>query len=161
MPKTSKNRKHTRKNDRKNDRKLNTRTKGKAGNVHASATAMLASIEARLTHNHNIAQLTQTMANIAPTFILKSRQYKDFINRVTTSYEYKHKNIPSVLLILITQIHDVLERVNHVLRFHNEPAFLEAELVRNGYNGIVTFIELTLTNMEDIEDKMADIEDKM
>ena len=150
MPKTSKNRKHARKNDRKNDRK----TKAKAGYVPESARAMLASLEARLTHNHNIAQLTQNMANIAPTLILKSRQYTAFINSVTTSYEYNVKNIPIVLLRLITQIHTVLERVNHLLRFHNEPAFLEAELGRNGYNDIVTFIELTLTNMEDIEDKM-------
>ena len=158
MPKTSKNRKHTRKNDIKNDikndRKLNKKTKAKAGYVPAAARAMLASLEARLTHNHNIAQLTQTMANIAPTLILKSSQYKTFINSVITSYEYNVKHIPIVLLRLIAQIRTVLERVNHLLRFHNEPVFLEAELARHGYNDIVTFIELTLTNMEDIEDKM-------
>jgi len=157
MTKRYKNRKHGIKHGKK------TKTKKRGGKVPEDVRARLATEAeniAELTHHNNIAELTQTMANIAPTFILKSRQYINFINRVTMSYEYKHKNIPSVLLNLITQIHDVLERVNHLLRFHNEPAFLEAELVRNGYNGIVTY-KLTLTNMEDIEDKMEDIKDKM
>jgi hypothetical protein len=140
------------KTKRKTKRKLNKKTKAKAGYVSATAQAMLASLEASITHN--IAQLRQSLANIVPTLILKSRQYKAFINSVTTSYEYNHKNIPIVLLRLIAQIRTVLERVNHLLRFHNEPAFLEAEIARHGFNDIVTFIDLTLTNMEDIEDKM-------
>ncbi len=41
-----------------------------------------------------------------------------------------------------------------MLRFHNEPAFLEAELARHGFNDIVTFIDLTITNMEEVEQRM-------
>jgi hypothetical protein len=144
MPKSSKNRKHTRKNDRKN--------KVKAGYVSATARAMLASLEASITHN--TAQLRQSLARIVPTLILKSGQYKAFINSVTTSYEYNVKNIPIVLLRLIAQVRTVLERVNHLLRFHNEPVFLEAELARHGFNDIVTFIDLTITNMEEVEQRM-------
>jgi hypothetical protein len=150
MPKTKRKRKRKRK--RKTKRKLNKKTKAKAGYVSASAQAMLASIEATITHNR--AQLRQSLVNIVPTLILKSIQYKTFINSVSTSYEYNVKHIPIVLLRLIAQIRTVLERVNHLLRFHNEPAFLEAELARHGFSDIVTFIDLTLTNMEDIEDKM-------
>jgi hypothetical protein len=146
MPKTSKNRKRARK------AKSKTKTKVKAGFVSAAARAMLVSLEANITHN--LRQLRQSLARIVPILVLKSRQYKAFINSVSTSYEYNHKHIPIVLLRLIAQIRIVLERVNHLLRFHNEPAFLEAELARNGFNDIVTFIDLTLTNMEDIEDKM-------
>ena len=136
MPKTSRKRKHKR----------------KAGYVSASARAMIASLEAIL--EQNIGQLRQALARIAPTLILKSSQYKAFINSVSTSYEYNHKHIPIVLLRLITQVHTVLERVNHLLRFHNEPAFLEDELARNGFNDIGTFIDLTLTNMEEVEQRM-------
>ena len=150
MPKSSKNRKHARKAKAK--AKAKNKTKTKAGYVSASAQAMLASLEATITHN--IAQLRQVLDNIVPTLILKSIQYKTFINSVSTSYEYNVKHIPIVLLRLIAQISTVLERVNHLLRFHNEPAFLEAELARHGFSDIVTFIDLTLTNMEDIEDKM-------
>jgi hypothetical protein len=113
---------------------------------------MLASLEASITHN--TAQLRQSLARIVPTLILKSRQYKAFINSVTTSYEYNVKNIPIVLLRLIAQVRTVLERVNHLLRFHNEPVFLEAELARHGFNDIVTFIDLTITNMEEVEQRM-------
>uniref|UniRef100_A0A6C0D5Y9 Uncharacterized protein n=1 Tax=viral metagenome TaxID=1070528 RepID=A0A6C0D5Y9_9ZZZZ len=148
MPKSSKNRKHA----RKAKAKAKNKTKTKAGYVSASAQAMLASLEATITHNR--AQLRQVLTNIVPTLILKSIQYKTFINSVSTSYEYNVKHIPIVLLRLIAQIRTVLERVNHLLRFHNEPAFLEAELARHGFSDIVTFIDLTLTNMEDIEDKM-------
>ena len=140
MPKTHKKKQYAKK------------TKAKAGYVSASTRAMLASLEARLTQN--IAQVRQSIARIFPILVLKSRQYKAFINSVITSYEYNRKKIPIVLLRLITQIQTVLERVNHLLRFHNEPAFLEAELGRNGYNDIVTFIGLTITNMEDVEDNM-------
>jgi len=150
MRNTKNKRKHARKHTRKHTRKAKSKTK--AGYVSASAQAMLASIEATITHN--IAQLRQSLANIVPTLTLKSRQYKTFINSVITSYEYNVKHIPIVLLRLIAQIRTVLERVNHLLRFHNEPAFLEEELARHGFNDIVTFIDLTITNMEDIEDKM-------
>lgn len=146
MPKTHKKRYYAKKT------KTKTKTKVKAGYVSATTRAMITALEARITHN--IGQLRQLLARIAPTLTLKSREYKDYINNVTTSYEYNHKNIPIVLLRLITQIHTVLERVNHLLRCHNEPAFLEAELGRNGYNDMVTFIDLTLTNMEEIEERM-------
>ena len=147
MPKTKrKNRKRAIK------AKSKTKTKVKAGFVSAAARAMLASLEANITHN--LQQLRQSLARIVPILVLKSRQYKAFINSVSTSYEYNHKHIPIVLLRLIAQIRIVLERVNHLLRFHNEPAFLEAELARNGFNDIVTFIDLTLTNMENVEQHM-------
>ena len=128
--------------------------KAKAGFFPIRNRAMLSDLEATLTQNN--AQLSQSIARIVPILILKSRQYKAFINSVTTSYEYKHKNIPSKLLTMIIQIRIVLERVNHLIRFHNEPAFLQAELARNGYGDIATFIGLTLTNMEDLEDNMRD-----
>ena len=148
MPKTHKKRYYA----KKTKTKTKTKTKVKAGYVSATARAMIAALEARITHN--IGQLRQLLARIAPTLTLKSREYKDYINNVSTSYEYNHKNIPIVLLRLITRIHTVLERVNHLLRCHNEPAFLEAELERNGYNDMVTFIDLTLTNMEELEERM-------
>jgi hypothetical protein len=137
--------------------KKNTRgkkAKANAGHVSARARELLASIEATLIQNH--AQLAQSLARIAPVLVLKSRQYKAFINSITTSYEYKRKNIPSILLTMLTQSSTVLQRVNHLLRFHNEPGFLQAELGRRGANAISAFIELTLTSMEALELTMRD-----
>jgi DNA integrity scanning protein DisA with diadenylate cyclase activity len=135
-------------------KKPKAKAKANAGYVSARARELLASIEATLIQNH--AQLAQSIARIAPILLLKSRQYKAFINSVTTSYEYKRKNIPSVLLTMLTQSSTVLQRVNHLLRFHNEPDFLQAELGRRGLNAISAFIELTLTSMEELEETMHD-----
>jgi DNA integrity scanning protein DisA with diadenylate cyclase activity len=137
--------------------KEKTRTKNakaNAGHVSARARELLASIEATLIQNH--AQLAQSIARIAPILVLKSTQYKAFINSVTTSYEYKRKNIPSILLTMLAQSSTVLQRVNHLLRFHNEARFLQAELGRLGLNAISAFIELTLTSMEELEETMRD-----
>jgi DNA integrity scanning protein DisA with diadenylate cyclase activity len=135
-------------------KKANAKAKVKAGFVSARAHELLASIEATLIQNH--ARLAQSIARIVPILVLKSRQYKTFINSVTTSYEYKRKNIPSILLTMLAQSNTVLQRVNHLLRFHNEPGFLQAELGRHGVNAISAFIELTLTSMEELEETMSD-----
>lgn len=138
----------------KTKKRISKAKKAKAGFFPIRNRAMIAYLEATLTQNY--AQLSQSIARIFPILVLKARQYKAFINSVTTSYEYNSKNIPSILLTMITQTRTVLERVIHLIRFHTESAFLEAELARNGYNDIATFIELTLTNMEELEDNMRD-----
>jgi hypothetical protein len=93
---------------KKKTRTKNAKAKAKvnAGHVSARARELLASIEATLIQNH--AQLAQSIARIAPILVLKSRQYKAFINSVTTSYEYKRKNIPSILLTMLAQSSTVL-----------------------------------------------------
>lgn len=140
MPKTHKNKRYAKKN------------KNKAGkNAQAESRELLASIQA---YQLQLEELTQSIARIYPTLIIKVRQYKAFINSVYTSYEYRRKNIPSVLLTMITQINLVLEEVNHLIRFHNEAGFLQRELAENGYNDIVDFIGLIIGNMEDLENNM-------
>jgi len=145
MPKTHKKREYGKK--RRYDKKNN----NKAGHLD-SASTRASSIETMT--QHRLAEITQSITRIAPTLIIKVGEYEAFINSVYTSYEYKRKNIPSVLLTMITQIRTVLERVIHLLRFYTEPAFLQNELAANGYNDIVAFIGLTIGNMEDLEDKM-------
>lgn len=140
MPKTHKNKRYAKKN------------KNKAGkNAQAESRELLASIQA---YQLQLEELTQSIARIYPTLVIKVRQYKAFINSVFTSYEYRRKNIPSVLLTMITQINLVLEEVNHLIRFHNEAGFLQRELAENGYNDIVDFIGLIIDNMEDLENNM-------
>jgi hypothetical protein len=130
------------------------KTKTQAGkNAQAESRELLASIQA---YQLQLEEITQSIARIAPILVLKSRQYKAFINSVTTSYEYKRKNIPSILLTMLAQSNTVLQRVNRLLRFHNEPGFLQAELGRHGVNAISAFIELTLTSMEELEETMHD-----
>jgi hypothetical protein len=129
------------------------KNKPKAGYLGpASTRALLASIETMA--EHRIEQITQSITRIYPTLIIKVRQYKSFINSVFTSYEYRRKNIPSILLTMITQIRTVLERVNHLLRLYNEPGFLQHELAANGYNDIVAFIALTQRNIIDLDANM-------
>jgi hypothetical protein len=146
MPKIHKKREHGK-------RRRYAKKKTKAGYLGPQSTrALLASIETMA--QHRIAEITQSITRIAPTLIIKVGEYKAFINNVFTSYEYRRKNIPSLLLTIISQIRVVLERVNHLLRFHTEPAFLQNELAVNGYNDIVAFIGLTIDNMEDLENNM-------
>ena len=135
-------------------RKYSKKLKKTGGYFPESNIELLASIESTLAQNY--AQLTQTINTIYPTLSFKVRQYKAFINSVITSYEYNQKNIPVVLLRLISQMRTILERLNHLIRLRTEPGFLQAELGRDGYNDMVTFIELTITNIEDIEERMQD-----
>ena len=129
------------------------KNKPKAGYLGpASTRALLASIETMA--EHRIEEITQSITRIYPILIIKVRQYKAFINSVFTSYEYRRKNIPSILLTMITQIRTVLERVNHIIRLYNEPGFLQSELAANGYNDIVAFIGLTQRNIIDIDANM-------
>ena len=140
MPKTHKNKRYAKKN------------KNKAGkNAQAESRELLASIQA---YQLQLEEITQSITRIYPILIIKVRQYKTFINSVFTSYEYRRKNIPSVLLTMITQIRTVLERVNHIIRFYNEPGFLQRELAVNGYNDIVAFIALTQRNIIDLDANM-------
>ena len=128
------------------------KNKSKAGkNAQAESRELLASIQA---YQLQLEEITQSITRIYPILIIKVRQYKTFINSVFTSYEYRRKNIPSVLLTMITQIRTVLERVNHLLRLYNEPGFLQSELAANGYNDIVTFIALTQRNIIDLDANM-------
>ena len=139
---------------KKKTRTKKTKTKPKAGYVPARTRELLATMEATLAQNQ--AQLAQSIATIAPVLIMESTRYKFFINSVYTSYEYKRKNIPSVLLTMITQISNVLPRINYLIRFHTEPGFLQAELVRLGYNVIVAFMEVTLTNIDNLDEKFRE-----
>ena len=128
------------------------KNKPKAGkNAEAESRELLASIQA---YQLQLEQITQSITRIYPILIIKVRQYKAFINSVFTSYEYRRKNIPSILLTMITQIRTVLERVNHLLRLYNEPGFLQSELAANGYNDIVAFIALTQRNIIDLDSNM-------
>ena len=146
MPKTHKKKHYSKK------KHYIKKTKIQAGkNAQAESRELLASIQG---YQLQLEEITQSIARIAPTLIIKVGEYKDFINNVFTSYEYRRKNIPSVLLTIISQIRVVLERVNHLLRFYNEPGFLQSELAANGYNDIVAFIGLTIDNMEDLENNM-------
>ena len=133
-------------------RKYRKNLKKTGGYFPESNIELLTSIESTLAQNYT--QLTQTINTIYPTLSFKVRQYEAFINSVITSYEYNQKNIPVVLLRLISQMRTVLERLNHLIRLRTEQGFLQAELGRNGYNDMVTFIELTITNIEDIEEHM-------
>jgi len=128
------------------------KNKPKAGkNAQAESRELLASIQA---YQLQLEEITQSITRIYPILIIKVRQYKAFINSVFTSYEYRRKNIPSILLTMITQIRTVLERVNHIIRFYNEPGFLQRELAANGYNDIVAFIVLTQRNIIDLDANM-------
>ena len=150
MPKTHKKREYNKK------RRYAKKNKTKAGKVPESTrAALIASIET-MTEQNNMALMRQLLDGICPNLIIKVREYEDFINSVVTSYEYRHKNIPSVLVTLITQIRTVIERANHIIRFRNEPEFLQEELATNGYDIIVAFIQLTIGNIEDLEDRMRD-----
>ena len=101
-----------------------------------------------------IIELRQAINRTSSLLVLKASEYRAYINDVSTTHGYNHKNIPIVLLRLVTQIDNVLKRITHLLRCHNDYLFLQAELEQNGYNNMVSFIDLTLTNMEEVEQRM-------
>jgi hypothetical protein len=147
MPKIYKNKTHRKKTYIK-------KTKTQAGkNAEAESRELLASIQA---YPLQLEQLTQMLATMRPVLQAKSMQYTLISNSMLTSYEYDHRNIPSVLLTMLHSILPVIEKINHLLRCLNEPAFLASELARHGYNNFMSFIELTLNNMEELDEKLVD-----
>ena len=92
----------------------------------------------------NLQRLTTLITTSYNYFYLTELQLAAFVNSVNTSYEFNTRNTPDVLLQILPEINNVLIRIRHILRFRNEPQFLEAEFREVGYFALRTFILNTI-----------------
>ena len=92
----------------------------------------------------NLQRLTTLITTSYNFFNLTEIQLASFVNSVNTSYEFNTRNTPDVLLQILPEVNDVLIRIRHILRFHNEPQFLRAEFREVGYFALRTFILNTI-----------------
>ena len=92
----------------------------------------------------NLQRLTTLITTSYNFFYLTELQLASFVNSVNTTYEFNTRNIPDVLLQILSEVTDVLIRIRHILRFHNEPQFLQAEFREVGYFALRTFILNTI-----------------
>ena len=104
----------------------------------------------------NLQRLTAFLARIYNPLYLKELQLTAFVNSVNTSYEFNTSNTPSVLLQILPQVNNVLIRIRHILRFHNEPQFLRAEFREVGFIALRTFLLNTILEGRRIDTILAD-----
>lgn len=104
----------------------------------------------------NLQRLTAFLARIYNSLYLKELQLTAFVNSVNTSYEFNTSNTPSVLLQILPQVNNVLMRIRHILRFHNEPQFLRAEFREVGFFALRTFLLNTILEGRRIDTILAD-----
>lgn len=92
----------------------------------------------------NLQRLTTLITTSYNFFYLTELQLASFVNSINTSYEFNTRNTPDVLLQMLPEVNNVLMRIRHILRFRNEPQFLEAEFREVGYFALRTFILNTI-----------------
>ena len=92
----------------------------------------------------NLQRLTTLITTSYNFFYLTEVQLAAFVNSVNTAYEFNTRNTPDVLLQILPEVNDVLIRIRHILRFRNEPQFLQAEFREVGYFPLRTFILNTI-----------------
>ena len=92
----------------------------------------------------NLQRLTTLITTSYNFFYLTEIQLASFVNSVNTSYEFNTRNTPDVLLQILPEVNDVLIRIRHILRFRNEPQFLQAEFREVGYFPLRIFILNTI-----------------
>lgn len=133
----------TKTKNRKRGKKTNTKSKRMAGFFPQRARTQLASIQLR----HEITNIIEFLRE-------KLEQYEDYKESIYASFDYNHKKIPSILINLIRQVNQVLERVKYLIRLHDEDGFLEEQVRIRDYAPINALIEITISNMETLEDNI-------
>ena len=104
----------------------------------------------------NLQRLTTLLAQIYNFFYLTEVQLASFVNSVNTTYEFNTRNTPNVLLQILPQVTNVLIRIRHILRFHNDPQFLQAEFREVGFIALRTFILNTIGDTRRIHNIIGD-----
>ena len=104
----------------------------------------------------NLQRLTTLLAQIYNFFYLTEVQLASFVNSVNTTYEFNTRNTPDVLLQILPQVNNVLIRIRHILRFHNDPQFLQAEFREVGFIALRTFILNTIGETRRIHNIIGD-----
>ena len=104
----------------------------------------------------NLQRLTTLLAQIYNFFYLTEVQLAAFVNSVNTTYEFNTRNTPDVLLQILPQVNNVLIRIRHILRFHNDPQFLQAEFREVGFIALRTFILNTIGETRRIHNIIGD-----
>ena len=104
----------------------------------------------------NLQRLTTLITTSYNFFYLTELQLASFVNSVNTTYEFNTRNTPNVLLQILPQVTNVLIRIRHILRFHNDPQFLQAEFREVGFIALRTFILNTIGETRRIHNIIGD-----
>lgn len=104
----------------------------------------------------NLQRLTSLITTSYNFFYLTELQLASFVNSVNTAYEFNTRNTPDVLLQILPEVNDVLIRIRLILRFRNEPQFLEAEFREVGFIALKTFILNTIGETRRIHNIIGD-----
>ena len=92
----------------------------------------------------NLQKLISIITRSYNFFYLTELQLAAFITSVNTTYEFNTRNTPDILLQMLPEVTNVLIRIRHILRFHREPQFLQAEFREVGFIALRTFLLNTI-----------------
>ena len=104
----------------------------------------------------NLQKLISIITRSYNFFYLTELQLAAFITSVNTTYEFNTRNTPDILLQMLPEVTNILIRIRHILRFHNEPQFLQAEFREVGFIALRTFLLNTIRQARRIHNIIGD-----
>jgi hypothetical protein len=141
------------KTKRKN-RRRDIKTKRLAGYAPQKVARQLAAMEEGLSRNRTAIRLRIVINNLIRVLIDKYNYYEDYKENLQSTYGYNYRFNTTVSMDLIKQLHEVLGRIEYLIRLYDEPGFLEHELRINSYDSIVDVIESTFGNMNILDENI-------
>ena len=125
-----------------------------AGYAPQKVARQLAAMEEGLSRNRTAIRLRIVINNLIRVLIDKYNYYEDYKENLQSTYGYNYRFNTTVSMDLIKQLHEVLGRIEYLIRLYDEPGFLEHELRINSYDSIVDVIESTFGNMNILDENI-------
>ncbi len=143
------------KTKRKN-RRRDIKTKRMAGFAPQTVARQLAAIEEQLSTVHVPVQLRIDLINFIENEELREvfKQYENYREDLQANNLYNYRFIPTILMDLIRQLNQVLDKIAYLIRLDDELRFFEQEVRIKGIDYIRDIIENLFRNIDILDNNM-------
>jgi hypothetical protein len=143
------------KTKRKN-RRRDIKTKRMAGFAPQTVARQLAAIEEQLSTVHVPVQLRIDLINFIENEELREvfKQYENYRENLQANNLYNYRFIPTLLMDLIRQLNQVLDKIAYLIRLDDELRFFEQEVRIKGIDYIRTIIESMFRNIDILDNNI-------
>jgi hypothetical protein len=120
-----------------------------AGFEPQAVARQLAAIEEGLSRRHPAVQLRIDLINFIENEELREvfKQYKNYREDLQANNLYNYRFIPTILMDLIRQLNQVLDKIAYLIRLDDELSFFEQEVRIMGIDYIVNIKESLFRNI--------------
>jgi len=127
-----------------------------AGFEPEKARRQLAAIEEGLSTRHTAVQLRIDLINFIENEELREvfEQYKNYRETLQANNLYNYRFIPTLLMDLIRQLNQVLDKIAYLIRLDDELRFFEQEVRIKGIDYIVNIKESLFRNIDILDNNI-------